>query len=463
MEIKPLVNRFSKDRQANDYLRLAEDFLTANRGLVFVVGRDTTKKGDYYLYSGGVYNKVSTLEVERMLLDFDPTEPDLKMPKALSEAKQQEVISQIKKLRFFYREMVNPTGIVNLNNGFYYIDKMELKAHTPDVIMTTQLPYGYDPTAKCEVFLKALNHACEGNIEKMAVIQEFAGYCLTKGTGIEKALFLIGAAGSGKSTVLKGFITMLGRANYSGLKMDKICDPRFTGVFVDKLANISTEIPKDIRSYEEALKNAISGEDVTVDTKYVESYTRTTGCKFVFAGNDMPRIADTSDGVYRRLLLIDFNNVIDEDDRDGKIKDQIALEGAGIFNWALEGFRRLRDNGDFTFSEHIKANVEELKLQNNGIYYFMSEMFEITKSDDDYIWLDDMYQEYLNFCHNIGAQTNSHAKSVFKYKNFNKEIRKIYGNKVPEVQRWTGTSSRRCWTHIKRLVKVPTTDIKWDE
>jgi len=438
--------KFAKD--ANKYLQLADAFLEAHPEIIFWTERNSTKKGLFYQYKSGLYSAISTLEVEQMLIDFKPTDGHISIPSLLSQSKQMETMTNIMRRRFFYRDNFNPEGVINFKNGFFMVEDGKLIDHTMNIISTNQLPYEYDVNARCDQFMKALIEATDGCPYKIGTIQEFAGYCLTRDTSLEKVLFLIGAAGSGKSTVLQGIEAMLGKENVSSTSMEHLCQPRYAGNFIDKIANIATEIPKDISGFESALNTIVSGESIMVDTKFIPSYDARPYCKLIFAGNDMPNIADTSNSVFRRMLLIYFNNVIDKDKIDPDLKYKIRKEGAGIFNWAFQGLQRLQANKKFTQSEEMLSNIDELRVQNNGVYYFITENYEFIEDKDQYITIEELYEDFKNFCHKVGA------KGIYKKIMFSKEMKKVFPKEATSENKWISGSCRKVWTGIRKRVDV---------
>lgn len=449
VEIKKHDCCFKSAKDANKYLQLADAFLESHPEIIYWTERNSSKKGVFYKYSGGVYKEVSTLEVEQMLIDFKPPDSHILIPSLLSQGKQMETMNNIMRRRFFYRDSFNPEGIVNFRNGFYSIDDDLLNVHTMNIISTNQLPYTYNKNADCPCFMKALCDATSGDFAKISVIQEFAGYCLTRDTKLEKMLFLIGAAGSGKSTVLDGITAMLGEENVSCATMEKIGQPRYAGLFVDKIANIATEIPKDVQGFEESLKAVVSGEKITVDTKFIPSYDARPFCKFIFAGNDLPTISDTSDAIFRRMLLVYFNNAIPQDAMDTNLKAAIRKEGAGIFNWAVDGLKRLKKHNGFTITADMKVDIDVIKLQNNSVYYFMTENYEVGVDKDNYVVFDELYEHFKDFCFKVGA------KGIYKKVVFGKELRKIYPKDLSDGVKWISNSTRKVFYGVRTKGSAP--------
>jgi putative DNA primase/helicase len=157
----------------------------------------------------------------------------------------------------------------------------------------------------------------------------------------------------------------------------------------------------------------------------------------------MPQIRDSSDAIFNRMILLDFNNIIERDKMDFNLKDKIRLEGAGIFNWAFQGLKRLNENGKFTESSSVLENINTLKLINNTVYYFVSECYEVVGLDESYISVEELYERYKGFCHKVGG------KGIFKKNVFGKEIKKIYGKQVEPKNKYINGVVHRVWEGLK--------------
>ena len=65
---------------------------------------------------------------------------------------------------------------------------------------------------------------------------------------------------------------------------------------------------------------------------------------------------DHSEGWHRRFEIIRFLNEFKKTDAsfDLELEKKLRKELSRIFNWAIEGLRRLKRKGDFTKSDSIK-------------------------------------------------------------------------------------------------------------
>lgn len=444
---------------ANKCLELADHFLEDHPEIFFWTEENDSKRGAFYKYENGVYRVCSGFEIENMLLHYEPKQPGVYIPKSLTDGKFQETMRNIKRRRFFYREAFNQENVINFKNGFFDIKKGELMPHTMEIISTIQLPYNYDKDADCPLFKLVIKEALDNQCDKLCILQEFAGYCLTKSTKYEKGLFLVGAANTGKSTILDALEAMLGEHNCSSVRMDMLGDARFVGNLLDKYANIDNEIPQNTSNYEESLKKIVSGQKITINTKFVPTFDAKPFCKLIYASNDFPRISDTSDAIFRRMILLDFNNVIEKEKIDVDLKHKVVKECPGIFNWAYEGLKRLSKQGKFTYSKAVTQKIKELKLLNSSVYYFLDENYKVTNNFDDYVEYHVLYEEYKDFCYKVGA------KGIYKKNVFSKEIGKVYGKNIVSTRKTIKGVQQRVFLGLrkKNYTEMGEDQLEWED
>jgi len=129
--------------------------------------------------------------------------------------------------------------------------------------------------------------------------------------------------------------------------------------------------------------------------------------------NTLPEIEDNTHGMWRRFYVIEFPRKFSENEMDVELTDKLLDELSGIFNWALEGYRRLRNQGFiFSKSPSMQKAKKRYKQKNSSVVDFAeSQLVEIFDSDNS-VPFKDVYKRYQNFCSDEGI------KRAFSKKDF---------------------------------------------
>jgi len=129
--------------------------------------------------------------------------------------------------------------------------------------------------------------------------------------------------------------------------------------------------------------------------------------------NEAPVIEDTSYGMWRTLYIINFPRRFSEHEMDVHLTERLKSELSGIFNWALEGFKRLR-NREFRFEESssMKESKQSYRDQSNSALSFAGECLE-KSSPDESLRFKDVYEAYESYCEKEGFRSRM-KKSQFR-------------------------------------------------
>ena len=142
---------------------------------------------------------------------------------------------------------------------------------------------------------------------KIMLLQQFAGYLLSSSMQYDKALFLVGDGGAGKSTFIDTLSRVLGTESVSHIDLEGLYGQYGMKGLIGKRLNVIEEVEGNFY-HSNKLKKLISGEPVTIDMKYKDQFTFTPQAIFVFAVNIIPRIDDSSTATERRMLIAYFKN-----------------------------------------------------------------------------------------------------------------------------------------------------------
>jgi putative DNA primase/helicase len=174
---------------------------------------------------------------------------------------------------------------------------------------------------------------------------------MTPDTSFQKALLLLGDGGNGKSRFLAGLKAFLGRRNVTALSLQKLESDRFAPVRLKgKLANICPDLPSQ-HLEQNAVFKQLTGDDgdMTGEHKFSDSFEFRPFARLVFSANQPPQSNDSSDGFFRRWLVLPFlrtftgSDQVDSSEIDAKLSDPAEL--SGVLNKALEFLPQIRKFG----------------------------------------------------------------------------------------------------------------------
>ncbi len=231
--------------------------------------------------------------------------------------------------------------------------------------------------------------------EDIAGFQEIMGYCLIPSTRYQKAFFIIGAGGEGKSIIGWIMFQFLGNA-FVGMKFHAIEEDRFAvansenklAAFDDDMQQAKLKATAKVKTFITA-KVPIEGE-----RKGIQKFQFLPFAKLVVCSNyPISTLYDTSDAFFRRIYAIRVKNrPIDRID----ISDfELPMLGEmeGIFLWALEGLKRLIRQDRFSESERSKELVQGVKEESNPFILFLEQEVEFDGLSK--IASSDLYKAYV--------------------------------------------------------------------
>lgn len=321
--------------------------------------------------------------------------------------------------------------ILNLQNGLldWSVYPYRLMDHTPQFYTLNQLPYEWKGEKESDRWIDFLLDVTSEDPELCGLLQQWAGYCLIRHGGRKtRFLMIYGESDTGKSVFVDTLAAMLGRENVSNVPLEMFENPHYIYSTYGKLLNISDESEDNILepAVENNLKNLTGGTMVQFKRLYHDAFSAYPTAKFIISTNHLPRFKDTSEGIWNRMLLVPFQNVIPREKQDPDLKRKfVENEMPGILAWALKGARNLIANGfNFLSPDASQKALMEYKIESHPEYQFLTETFERVYSQYEFISCQEVYDLYKKW-------SDSNGFGCKNIKNFGVSLRKLF----PHVER----------------------------
>ena len=366
-------------------------------------------RGDFYDYANGVYKSMQAGDVQSILLN-EMIKDGLTNYRKVSACNDKIACFKSIPGRTFTSAEENPNpNVLNFKNGLLDISTYTLTAHTPDYLSTSQIPIEYKQGEKSLRWFKFVNDIMEGDQEQVKLLQQIAGYCLTNDTRYAKAFILFGSGANGKSLFTRIISKIIGRENVSSLSLTTITKQFGLTGLINKKLNIIDEISGNYFE-SNTIKGLISGEQMAAEVKFrPEPLEFTPMVKLLFSVNELPKINDTTPGLYRRFIIVPFNRTFVKNP-NLNLEEELTDELPGILNWMIEGLKMLKEQKRFNETEKNFGMMASFKMDNSPLAEFLNLNYEPAPEGQEEryaVYASEIYAQYRNYCLNHGYKPKS--------------------------------------------------------
>lgn len=328
-------------------------------------------------------------------------------------------------------------------------EPIRLIDHSPRWFSTVCLPYSFDPKANCPKFLAFLRKNLEGDLERIRLVQEWMGYTLLPTTDMQKFLANEGEGSNGKSVLTAVLTALVGKENCSHIALEMFADRFQKTETLGKLINFCADAGEIDKLAEGHLKSFTSGDAQYFDRKNIEGISAVPTARLVINFNNRPRFTDRSGGIWRRMILMPWNYQVKEAEKVRGMDKAAWWEGqpgelAGIFNFAVRGLYRLRQQGEFTRPRVCEDALMDYRRESNPAAEFLADMIEASEEHDDTISTQFLYLAYVAWARKRGVRALGES-------GFGKEVRRMFPEAEKDRIRYQGN---RVYVYRKLLVGV---------
>ncbi|MCE4049909.1 DNA primase family protein [Bacillus sp. Au-Bac7] len=389
-----------------------------------------TKDGRIYLYNPkGYYQEMSEVMLGKIIRQV----MNQGCKDSWTSKKESESVKALQRELTITDEMNSSKEFINLQNGMLNLVDFHIYPHDPKYLSTVQLPICYNPKADFPQFQKFIQDITLNDKEMEMVLQEVMGYVLTAETKAEKAFYLFGRGANGKSVLASIMTDLVGKENVSNIPLANFNQDFGLESIINKTVNISMEnemVGNSLKT--DNFKAIVSGDRININIKYRSHINYEPFCKLIFLVNTLPDTSDTTEGYFRKILIVPFKRTFRKEEQDVHLKDKLLLELPGILNWALEGLERLRGN-NYRFSK-CKA-IEESEylylLEQNPVQSFVDERVGVGRGATR---KPDIFPEYLKWLDAQGIDDKgTRSRNIF-WKYFNLVLENL-GTPIRTVKR----------------------------
>lgn len=305
----------------------------------------------------------------------------------------------------------DPDLIVMGNGVFSVSERRIIGEWSPRYPHTWKLNFNYDPNAQAPRFTDYIESITESQPKTRLFLQEYLGYILTGRTDRQTALYLMGASGAGKSVFANVCAEIVGAANVESGSGDvgKWAMGQWEGAKLITFADARSVA--DPRKLGEVILQIVGNDKVTVERKGKDPYTAHIDANILICSNTAIPIYDEAGIAIKRFKGVYLDRVFrGTSDEDRHLMGKVTAELSGVFNWALEGLRRLEHNGTFTTPDSHEKVLARLRSASSKTAEFYEEILTPTGDIRDVLSTKDVQTALKAWLGN--ARVPSHERTL---------------------------------------------------
>jgi putative DNA primase/helicase len=301
-----------------------------------------------------------------------------------------------------------------LSNGLLHLPSGEIYPPTPNHFGLSASEVAFDPDAPDpQHWLAFLGDLFETDGGAIIALQDWFGYALSPDTSQQKIMFIVGPRRSGKGTLARVLTALIGRDSVANPTLASLQTPFGLAPLIGKPLAFITDARLGSRSDQAAITErllSISGEDaLTIDRKFMPAWSGRLPTRFTILTNELPRISDTSGALVGRLVVLVLMQSF-YGREDPALTARLLTELPGILNWALHGYRRLRQRGYFVQPASAREAIEDLETLASPIKAFLNDRCDVRPGPSVSVEL--LYQTWKAWCDSAGRKEHG-TKQTF--------------------------------------------------
>lgn len=264
--------------------------------------------------------------------------------------------------------------LLNVLNGTLDLRTARLRPHKPADRMTMLAPVAYDAEVDQSEWLRFLGRIVPDEGMRL-FLQRAVGYSLTGSAEEEVLFFVSGPTASGKSTFISAIRAVLGNyaatANFETfVRRRDVGGPRSDLVRLARKRFVGSIEVEDGAALAIGLIKWLTGQDaLCVRALYQNEIEFLPSFKLWLVANRRPRAADDDAALWRRILLVPFEESIPEAERDPEVKRRLgnpAIGGPAVLAWAVEGCRDWQQRR-LRVPEAVEAATKAWRVENDPL------------------------------------------------------------------------------------------------
>ncbi|MFD5428519.1 phage/plasmid primase, P4 family [Streptomyces sp. NPDC127084] len=168
-----------------------------------------------------------------------------------------------------------------------------------------------------------------------------------------------------------------------------------------------SETEKGKRFAEATMKRLVGGDPIEANLMHKNPITFDPSHTLIMLTNHLPLVSGDDPAVWRRILVVPFDVVIPEEERDGGLPERLKKAAPAVLEWAYEGWHDYMEKG-LAPPEIVRIKTEEYKASSDVLGRFMDE--RTIASPHAVVPARELFNAWTSWCHGSGEQASSEVE-----------------------------------------------------
>lgn len=341
--------------------------------------------------AGGRYEMVDDIDLMNSFDDLSGFDG-----KTVNSKLKAQYIEAFKRVGRKHKPLDAPKNLVQFKNKVFDLKNKTLTDTTPEFFFTNPIPWDIGESSDTPTMDRIITEWV--GKENLKFAYEILAYCCYADYPIHRIFCFIGIGRNGKSK-FQGLISkFIGRDNNCSTELDLLSNSRFESFkLYKKLVCSMGETNFGVINNTSILKRLTGQDPIGFEYKNKAPFDDFNYAKIIIASNALPITGDTSDGWWRRWIILDFPNTFEE----GKdILDIIPDQEFGnLAKKTIEILPNLLLSGKFTNQGTIEERKQKYILSSNPLSLFIRDFCQT--GPFCFVSYNKLYVAYIHYLNSI--------------------------------------------------------------
>jgi putative DNA primase/helicase len=262
------------------------------------------------------------------------------------------------------------------------------------------------------IWSKFLKRMTDSDVDLIAFLQRWMGYCLTGNINEHGFVFGHGGGANGKGTFINTFVNIFG--DYATISNSETFTESHNERHSTEIAKlrgarlvVAQEVEEGKAWNETRIKAVTGGDKLTARFMRQDDFEFYPQFKLFMMGNNKPTLRNVDEAMRRRLMLAPFIVTIPEAERDHDLPDKLKAEWPAILRWAVAGCLEWQRIG-LAPPAAVKAATNEYFAEQDTFSLWLDEACTIKMGDADMTERSsDLYESWAQYAAKGGVAKTS--------------------------------------------------------